>query len=431
MPWAFIGLDVWVLPQLLIDLATTPPLSLSGGSVGTGGSPPQNNYVPITALIVGVLALLGSLYGAVLARRSGRDSAAAAERSAGAAELSAGAATKSAKAAEAAVELNRTTYSANAERAHAEGLAKRYQDAASQLGHDKPAVRLAGVYAMARLADDWSEERQTCVDVLCAYLRMDLKMRDYPQDEHFSVRLPDDGDMQVRRAICELISSRVTPFDMGGPWSDCDFNLRYAHLPDFVLKDARMNGTVRLTGADLVGACAFNNVYLANGLDCREITVEGTTRFRNLAFGDPNRAVVMQGAVVEENSTLILAIPAPANGRQPTFSGGDMFCKGTLTVQIGGVDYETGRIPITNLRLSSTGTFRLRRPVNDSGAHLPIVCAESWTTDDGATVDVANDLGRACFEGRGWRGEKIARFGPMYGPEFHAMGTPAPRSSSH
>ena len=31
------------------------------------------------------------------------------------------------------------------------------------------AVRLAGMYAMAGLADDWKENRQTCVDVLCAY----------------------------------------------------------------------------------------------------------------------------------------------------------------------------------------------------------------------------------------------------------------------
>jgi hypothetical protein len=44
--------------------------------------------------------------------------------------------------------------------------------AAEQLGSDKAAVRLAGVYAMAGLADDWPESQQTCVDVLCAYLRM-------------------------------------------------------------------------------------------------------------------------------------------------------------------------------------------------------------------------------------------------------------------
>jgi hypothetical protein len=51
-------------------------------------------------------------------------------------------------------------------------LNERFASAAEQLGDDKPAIRLAGVYAMAGLADDWKENRQTCVDVLCAYLRM-------------------------------------------------------------------------------------------------------------------------------------------------------------------------------------------------------------------------------------------------------------------
>jgi hypothetical protein len=41
-------------------------------------------------------------------------------------------------------------------------LNERFATAAGQLGSDKPpAVRLAGVYAMAGLADDWPENRQT------------------------------------------------------------------------------------------------------------------------------------------------------------------------------------------------------------------------------------------------------------------------------
>src|SRR5271170_7855916 len=52
-------------------------------------------------------------------------------------------------------------------------LNERFATAAGQLGDDKPpAVRLAGVYSMAGLADDWEENRQTCIDVLCAYLRL-------------------------------------------------------------------------------------------------------------------------------------------------------------------------------------------------------------------------------------------------------------------
>lgn len=44
-------------------------------------------------------------------------------------------------------------------------LNERFATAAGELGSDKPAIRLAGVYAMAGLADDWVENRQTCVDV--------------------------------------------------------------------------------------------------------------------------------------------------------------------------------------------------------------------------------------------------------------------------
>src|SRR5437867_496832 len=52
-------------------------------------------------------------------------------------------------------------------------LNARFATAAEELGNDKPAnVQLAGVHAMAGLADDWKENRQTCIDVLCAYLRM-------------------------------------------------------------------------------------------------------------------------------------------------------------------------------------------------------------------------------------------------------------------
>jgi hypothetical protein len=43
-------------------------------------------------------------------------------------------------------------------------LNERFATAAEQLGSDKPAVRQAGVYAMAGLADDWEENVQTCVD---------------------------------------------------------------------------------------------------------------------------------------------------------------------------------------------------------------------------------------------------------------------------
>jgi membrane protein implicated in regulation of membrane protease activity len=63
---------------------------------------------------------------------------------------------------------------------------ERFTTIAAQLGDSQPAVRLAGVHAMAGLADDWEDNRQTCVDVLCAYLRMPYEPDpgdDAPADE--------------------------------------------------------------------------------------------------------------------------------------------------------------------------------------------------------------------------------------------------------
>ncbi|GAA3557796.1 hypothetical protein [Kribbella ginsengisoli] len=81
----------------------------------------------------------------------------------------------------------------------------RFGSAAEQLGHSDAAIRLAGVYAMAQLADDWGDDdgaqRQVCVDVLCAYLRMPER-----QDPTGAV---DDRDIRVREAICTVIRKRL------------------------------------------------------------------------------------------------------------------------------------------------------------------------------------------------------------------------------
>lgn len=55
-------------------------------------------------------------------------------------------------------------------------LRARYAKTSEQLGSDQLSVRLAGVYSLAGLADDWAEngnedERQVCIDLLCAYFR--------------------------------------------------------------------------------------------------------------------------------------------------------------------------------------------------------------------------------------------------------------------
>lgn len=65
-----------------------------------------------------------------------------------------------------------------------------YTKAAEQLGHDKAAVRLAGMYALERLAQDNEGHRQTIVNVICAYLRMP-----------YSPPTPSDPEQERREAL--------------------------------------------------------------------------------------------------------------------------------------------------------------------------------------------------------------------------------------
>src|SRR5271155_4055281 len=86
-------------------------------------------------------------------------------------------------------------------------LNERFATAAGQLGDDKrSAVRLAGVYAMAGLADDWPENRQTCVDVLCGYLRLPYEP-DPGQDASDPERLALRASREVRHTVIRVITA--------------------------------------------------------------------------------------------------------------------------------------------------------------------------------------------------------------------------------
>jgi len=87
-------------------------------------------------------------------------------------------------------------------------LNERFATAAEQLGSDKPAVRLAGVYAMAGLADDWEENRQACIDVLCAYLRLPYEP-DPGQGAPEPQRLAFLAIREVRHTVIRVITAHL------------------------------------------------------------------------------------------------------------------------------------------------------------------------------------------------------------------------------
>jgi uncharacterized protein YjbI with pentapeptide repeats len=127
-------------------------------------------------------------------------------------------------------------------------LNDRFTTAAEQLGSDKPAVRLAGVHAMAGLADDWEENRQTCVDVLCGYLRMPYEP-DPGQDAPESQQLAFHAIREVRHTVIRVITAHLKE-DAAISWQGLNFDFTGVVFDGGDFNDAEFSdGTVNFSHA--------------------------------------------------------------------------------------------------------------------------------------------------------------------------------------
>ena len=145
-------------------------------------------------------------------------------------------------------------------------LNERFATAAEQLGDDKPpAVRLAGVYAMAGLADDWKENRQTCVNVLCAYLRMPYQP-DPGHDAPEKKRLAFEANREVRHTIIRVITDHLQR-GAAAAWQGLNFDFTGVVFDGGSFMGAEFSGgEVYFRGAKFSGGKVyFNNAKFSGG----------------------------------------------------------------------------------------------------------------------------------------------------------------------
>ncbi len=135
-------------------------------------------------------------------------------------------------------------------------LNERFDTVAEQLGSDKPpAVRMAAVYAMVGLADDWQDHRQMCVDVLCAYLRMPYEPGP-GDDAPVEKRLAFQARREVRHTVIRVITAHLNGT---APVSWCGLNF------DFDFAGAVFDGG-DFSGAKLSGGTVnFSNAEFSGG----------------------------------------------------------------------------------------------------------------------------------------------------------------------
>jgi len=251
---------------------------------------------------------------------------------------------------------------------------ERFAKAAELLGSDQAAVRLAGVYAVGALADDWSDGRQMCIDVLCAYLRMPYTPPvDQPAEDVPAAPARDPHEeRQVRHTVIRLIRDHLR----GGTsrsWQGCDLDFTGAVFDGGDFSRAHFaGGTVSFDRVVFSGAVSFREAVFSGGDVGFERTVfsGGHGDFSAAVFS--GAAVTFQGAEFADGEVSFeqaafsagsvgFARTAFSGGTvffdQATFSGGDVsFGQAAFTgseVSFDSVTFSGSRVSFDLVRFSS------------------------------------------------------------------------------
>jgi Pentapeptide repeats (8 copies) len=137
-----------------------------------------------------------------------------------------------------------------------------YTHAVDQLGNSQAPVRLGGLYALERLAQNNPVQRQTIVDVICAYLRMPY---DLPKDKPPHEDAAADAhtryeqrrqELQVRLTAQRILAAHLKPDAVDTFWPDMDLDLTETHLHQLDLTNCHMRHA-HFNGAEFFGVAWF------------------------------------------------------------------------------------------------------------------------------------------------------------------------------
>jgi uncharacterized protein YjbI with pentapeptide repeats len=153
-----------------------------------------------------------------------------------------------------------------------------YIRAVDQLGSDRAAVRLGGLYALERLAQDHPKQRQTIVDIVCAYLRM----------PHKDAGGDGQQEQQVRQTAQRLLVRHLRASDSGTFWPAVRIDLRGARLVDFDAAGCTF-GEIDLTGVVFGGTTRLDDAVFDDGLDLTSSRFAGDAWLHRIRSAWPAR----------------------------------------------------------------------------------------------------------------------------------------------
>jgi uncharacterized protein YjbI with pentapeptide repeats len=233
---------------------------------------------------------------------------------------------------------------------------ERFTTAVSQLGDESAAVRLGGVHALAGLADDAPTRalRQTCIDVLCAYLRLPYTAEADLAAGEAEARQTYLALREVRHTVIRLVRDHLRlPVRHQHSWQghDLDFTDVTFDGGDFS-RSVFSGGTVRFTGAVFPGsAISFAGARFSGGtVDFTGATVcGGALAFSGSEFSggtaDFSGSAISSGSV-DFSGTVFSGCAVVFSGS--AFSGGTVDFSGAAfaggTADFSGASFSAGRV---------------------------------------------------------------------------------------
>ncbi|MFE5088494.1 pentapeptide repeat-containing protein [Streptomyces mirabilis] len=268
---------------------------------------------------------------------------------------------------------------------------ERFTTAVAQLGAESAAVRLGGVHALAGLADDapTRDLRQTCIDVLCAYLRLPYTAEtDLPADDP-AARHTYLALREVRHTIIRLIRDhlQLVP-ERPHSWQGLDFDFTGVTFDGGDLSGVVFSGgTVSFRAAQFTGGMVSFRAAQFTG---------GTVDFGGAQFTGGTVSFIsaqFTGGTVDFGAARFTGGTVDFIGSR--FSGGTVSFIGAWftggTVSFGGAEFTGGTVHFDGARFSG-GTVHFGA-ARFTGGTVPFSGAEF----SGGTVH----FGAARFTGGG------------------------------
>lgn len=188
-------------------------------------------------------------------------------------------------------ELNARTAADNKADAAERLVTELYSKAVEQVGSAKAAVRMGGLFALERLAQNVPGQRQTIVNVLCAYLRMSSE-DDEPQEVQVRLTAQRILVAHLRRGTdafwsgiaLDLSDATLANLDLNGcTLADADFSrARFGGVTS--LRDAVFDGFARFDSAEFGGECWFATSEFRGDTTFEGAEFRGPARFDQALF---------------------------------------------------------------------------------------------------------------------------------------------------